>query len=242
MTRPDDLRRFYGLLDDLEQRLGGMWRLKDCDGRMSWPARGVYFFFEDGEERRDSGSGPRVVRVGTHALKPGSRTSLWQRLAQHRGCRQTGSGNHRGSIFRCLLGDSLIQRHETECASWGVGSTLRQAATRLGMGLDELADREGPIELDVSKYIWEMPFLWVTIEDDPGPRSQRGIVERNALALLSNYSGRPIDAPAPVWLGGDSSRERVRRSGLWNNNHVDEEYDPRFLDTLERAVQGTMRP
>ena len=33
---------------------------------MYWPQRGVYFFMEDGEERSDSGSGLRIVRVGTH--------------------------------------------------------------------------------------------------------------------------------------------------------------------------------
>ena len=77
MSRRRDLARFYGLLDGLEARLGGMRTLADCDGRMSWPTRGVYFFFEDGEERSDSGSGLRGVRVGTHALMAKSRTRLW---------------------------------------------------------------------------------------------------------------------------------------------------------------------
>jgi hypothetical protein len=31
----------------------------------------------------------------------------------------------------------------------------------------------------------------------------------------------------------------VRRSGLWNNNHVDEAVDPRFLTAFEELVQGT---
>lgn len=129
-----------------------------------------------------------------------------------------------------------------ECPSWGAGSTPRQAATKLGISLDDLADGERPVELEVSRYVGDMPFLWVAIDDDPGPKSQRGIVERNALGLLSNYSGWPSDVPTPSWLGGYSSRERVRRSGLWNSNHVDGGYDPRFLGLLERAVQGTVRP
>ena len=68
---------------------------------MDWPKRGVYFFFKPGETRRDGT--PRVVRVGTHALKTGSGTSLWDRLSKHRGNlagRSPGAGNHRGSIFR----------------------------------------------------------------------------------------------------------------------------------------------
>jgi hypothetical protein len=36
--------------------------------------------------------------------------------------------------------------------------------------------------------------------------------------------------------------ERVRRSGLWNNNHVDEEYDPVFLDELLARVRGWPGP
>jgi hypothetical protein len=33
-----------------------------------------------------------------------------------------------------------------------------------------------------------------------------------------------------------SDRERVRQSGLWNNRHVDETYDPRFLDVFESIL------
>ena len=66
--RLEDLKRFYLILDRLSDQVGGVRRLRDCDGRMVWPDRGVYFFFEDGENRTDSGIGGRVVRVGTHAL------------------------------------------------------------------------------------------------------------------------------------------------------------------------------
>ena len=81
--RRRDLDRLYGLLAELRERLGGYKYLRDCNGRMSWPKRGVYFIFEDGELRED-GHTPRVVRVGTHAVSAGSRTTLWNRLSQHR--------------------------------------------------------------------------------------------------------------------------------------------------------------
>lgn len=63
-----DLTRFYALLDALEAGVGGAQRLAVCKRGMNWPERGVYFFFEEGEARTGSGSGRRVVRVGTHAL------------------------------------------------------------------------------------------------------------------------------------------------------------------------------
>ncbi len=82
IARLADTERFYALLDALRGRLGGYRRLADCDGRMDWPERGVYFFFEEGERRAGPSQGRRVARVGTHALKHGSRTSLWNRLSQ----------------------------------------------------------------------------------------------------------------------------------------------------------------
>src|SRR5690242_13971991 len=104
MDRRADLIRFYEILGTLEKKVGGKRTLAECDGRMPWPRRGVYFFFEPGEVRSDSGGGPRVVRVGTHALANGSTTTLWRRLSQHRGSKRSGGGNHRGSIFRLLVG------------------------------------------------------------------------------------------------------------------------------------------
>jgi hypothetical protein len=83
-----------------------------------------------------------------------------------------------------------------------------------------------------------MPFLWLAIEDEAGPESLRGYIERNSIALLSNY-GKPIlDPPSSQWLGGQCDRELVRKSGLWNSRHVDEGYEPAFLDRLEQMVLG----
>ena len=107
-TRREHLVRFYSILDDLQHKIGGAHKLADCSGRMDWPKRGVYFFHEQGENCSDTGDGPRVVRVGTHALKAGSRTKLWTRLSQHKGQPKTGGGNHRGSIFRLIVGATVV--------------------------------------------------------------------------------------------------------------------------------------
>ena len=74
-ARANDLVRFYALLDKHARTIGGARRLADCSGQMHWPQRGVYFFRERSEDRSDTGSDPRIVRVGTHALKDGSGTS-----------------------------------------------------------------------------------------------------------------------------------------------------------------------
>ena len=104
-----DIQRLYEIFANLEQATGKRI-LRTCDGRMNWPHRGVYFFFEKGEKRRD-GVTARVVRVGTHALDPGGRGKLWNRLRLHRGP-LSGGGDHRSSIFRKHVGGALLDRDE----------------------------------------------------------------------------------------------------------------------------------
>ena len=233
MSRLDDLQRFYSLLLELEESLAGARHLAHCSGRMSWPKRGVYFFMEPGETRSHSGRGSRIVRVGTHALKTGSGTTLWRRLYQHKGVARSGGGNHRGSIFRLIVGTALIESDAIDCDSWD---------DRRGSAPRKVRERELPLERAVSQVIGNMSFLWLSVGDEPGPRSLRGFIERNAIALLSNYGKPPIDPPSDSWLGSHCTREKVRTSGLWNSNHVDEGYDPTFLDALASLLDQAEAP
>jgi len=83
--------------------------------------------------------------------------------------------------------------------------------------------------------------LWLAIEDEAGPESRRAYIERNSIALLSNCGKPPIDPPSHGWLGHHSDRKRIRKSGLWNQNHVEETCDPNFLDTFDRLVADLKR-
>ncbi|MGJ8641785.1 MAG: DUF6884 domain-containing protein [Luteolibacter sp.] len=235
-SRRRDLERFYDLLALLENQLGGRRLLCDCSSSNGWPTRGIYFFFESSEGRTDSGTGPRIVRVGTHGLKTGSKSPLWKRLAQHQGVQSSGSGNHRGSIFRLLIGQALIDRDKLAISTWGAGSSISAAGKRQSLSREVVKELELPLEQEVSNFIGNMPFLWLDIDDDPSPDSLRGYIERNSIALLSNYDRSSLDCFSQNWLGNHSNREKVRRSGLWNSNHVDEAYDPGFLDILEHLI------
>jgi hypothetical protein len=232
MTREADLERFYAILGGLRDQAGGFRRLATSNGRMEWPQRGVYFFFEEGELRRCTAA-LRVVRVGTHALRTGSRTTLWNRLSQHKGHAEgahPGGGNHRGSIFRLHVGDALLNKsvYSTEIRqTWGRGSNADRP-TR---------DLEYALEKDVSAYIGRMPFLWVGVDDPPGPGSDRGVIERGSVALLSSFRQPAIDPASPHWLGLQSTRQEIRESGLWNIDYVNERYDPDFLDVLSRYAK-----
>ena len=227
--RLEDLKRFYLILDRLSDQVGGVRRLRDCDGRMVWPDRGVYFFFEDGESRTDSGIGGRVVRVGTHALIERSRTTLWHRLSQHRGVRRSGGGDHRGSVFRQHVGTALSSKGPNlQCPSWAQGSSASATVRRA----------EQSLELAVTRAIGAMSLLWLDVGDPPGPNSDRGYLERNAIALLSNLGRLSLDPPSPSWLGQYCGSARIRESGMWNSVHVDAAHDSRFLDGFENSVES----
>lgn len=230
--RLDDVRIFYNILSILENRLGAR-RLGDCHGRMRWPKRGVYFFFEEGEQRSTSGAGLRVVRVGTHAVSEGAKSRLWDRLSSHRGAAKSGGGSHRVSVFRRLLGEALSEKSRSlKFSTWGKGMT----ATR------QIREIEKPLERIVSQYIREMKVLWIEANDEPSKNSVRKFIERNSIALLSNHKQQvEIDPFSSLWLGKYSRQAKVRLSGLWNSDHVDEDYNPAFLGTFRDLVQQMAR-
>ena len=233
-----DTQCFYELLDRLERRVGGPRCLRECDGRMEWPERGIYFFFESGEARSGSGAGPRVVRVGTHAVTVGSGTTLWGRLKQHRGKARTLGGRHRSSTFRGLVGEALARRDDgAPPASWrrpGVSKSLGESRLRI----PAVAEAELVLEQRVSRYIGAMPFLWLGVGDAPSPETARSLIESNAIALLSGAVEPQLDPPSATWLGYavDRPRHRVPRSGLWNQQHTETGYDSSFLETMEEWV------
>ncbi|MEV4252374.1 hypothetical protein AB0J52_04300 [Spirillospora sp. NPDC049652] len=219
--------RFYAILDELAERLGGPRLLKDSTPSDGWPQQGVEFFFENGQTRAGDHR-LRVVRVGSHALRSTSRTTLWTRLAQHRGPvsgSKAGVGNHRGSIFRQHVGSALLQTGQ-----WPAEVQTSWTQTKVSPAQRKA---EYPLERAVSEHIGAMPLLWLDVPD----REQRISIRANAIALLSRSIGG-IHPISPGWLGLNAPNENVRSSGLWNSDHVDDPYDPTFLDTLEANLKA----
>jgi len=192
----------------------------------------VYIFLGPGELRPD-GPTPRIVRVGTHAVSRGSKTTLWNRLSTHRGSAASGGGNHRGSIFRRHVGDAFLHRPGTTLTSetWGIGSNAPRA----------VRDDEHLIERAVSDHIGSMPFVRIEADDEPSKGSVRGWIESNLIGLLScaSPSGASADPPSSGWLGRHCSSPEVRASGLWNVKETGRAYDPAFLGEFERLAEAT---
>jgi hypothetical protein len=83
-----------------------------------------------------------------------------------------------------------------------------------------------------------MPFLWLAVPDRADGGSDRGYLESNSIALLSCLTGG-LNRPSAGWLGHYANNRKIRRSGLWNSNHVEDSYDPGFLEALANLVKHT---
>jgi len=225
--RWEDIDHFYELIDALENRIGGKRTFNTLAEPWVIPKRGVYFFFEDGEKRGRSRE--RVVRVGTHGLTRNSKSSLWDRLKQHRGNTKSPEkwgGSRKSSVFRYEVGLAIIKKNGDTLPGWSFMGTKKTS------NFQEIAE----VENKVSRHIRNMPFLWIKIEDKVGPKSVRGYLERNSIALLSNctqYSNEPKYVPSQRWLGRSSPTCCVRHSGLWNVKHVNENTEKNFLEKFE---------
>ena len=214
MSRLEDLKRFYKLMNTLKKKkTGGRRRLGNCVG-------GAYFFFEKGEKRKDSGKGDRMVRVGES-------NNLYERIyVKHRG---PVDKMVRGSVFRRWVHNALFLRdRETDFADFP-DITDKNLAGML-KALNRCQQRR--LAKASSEHMWPMDFLFVPIRRE----ECRRYIEKNAIALLSEYNKKPIDPPSKGWLGRHSANERIKRSGLWNDKHVANAYDPEFLDRLEEYV------
>lgn len=223
------LERFYRQLDELKSIRGQGIRLAECNGKLSWPNRGVYLICEPGELRKNKKE-MRIVRVGTHALGANSKATLWSRLKAHRG-RNNGLGNHRGSIFRKHVGYAIINRDGLEVSTWGIGSSEPYQ-----LKLDRtLKEKEQRLEERVSLYLGKTCVYWIEISDPSGPQSDRSFVERNLIALFSGCS-EPADKASSTWLGNFSQSEEIKKSSLWNVDHVYSEFDSECLEKLQYYI------
>jgi hypothetical protein len=224
--RIEHINRFYSLINELES-FEKKRSLKNSTGKVLWPKQGIYYFFER-TENRENGN-PKVVRIGTHAVSKGSKTKYWERLRQHKGTKK-GTGNHRGSVFRKLIGKSLISKHNLslEFPEWGKNKTDKNDK-----------QKEEKLELQVSEIIGKMEFLSLSVPGESNKNNMRAYIETNSIALLSNRNKKEkIDLPSENWLGSYSEHNKVLESGLWNSDDTDKKYDSKFLDKLEALIKN----
>lgn len=222
------INRFYSALEELNKRTGGPRQMKHCTKSSGWPEQGVYFYLEPNEYRENTTTN-RVVRVGTHALSEGAKSSFWSRISKHKGSiKSLRGGNHRTSIFRLLIGEALIEKNNIKGVdNWGNRSKQLLSARQSEYELERL----------VTKFIGETSVVWLPVEGRGfEDAKRRSYIERNAIALLSNLNKvHSIDPPSTEWLGL-SGRPLIKKSGLWNQQHVEKDHDTGLIGVFEDIV------
>ncbi len=223
-NRRKAVREFYLFLERLLLLQGQLTLPQTVAGAI--PPKGVYFFFDPAERTAFSDKLPRLVRIGTHAVSIGSKATLRNRLRTHLGTRE-GTGNHRGSVFRLHVGQSLIARdgRQREFPNWGVG----QSADRATIAQEE------PLEREVSAYISRLLVLFIPIDDDAGKASMRAVLEHHLIALMTEERSY-LETASENWLGKWSSRPEIVSSGLWNVRSVGEHTDLKIVELANRLL------
>lgn len=210
-VRLRDLEIFYAAIGTARDS-GQTFRLRDLSS-VKIPQKGVYVFL-DWAERNFLGHHPRIVRIGTHGVSIGSKSTLRARLRNHLGLAD-GTGSHRGSVFRLHVGRALLQKQGAASLmpSWGRGQDAPRE-TRL---------EEVPLERQVSSYLSRLEVFLMDIDDPSSSTSMRALAETQLIALLTDGLDL-LDRPSADWLGNASITDSIRRSGLWNVRDVGKPY------------------
>lgn len=225
----ENVQRFYDGISKLAKSTGGIRSFNECNGRMYWPRRGVYFIVDFNENHIVSNDFPRIVRVGAHALSEGVKSTLWQRLKNHKGTKD-GGGNHRSSIFRWHVGNAIIKKGGLVCDTWEMRKNFDK----------DVRESERYIEQLVSAYIGQLGVVVLEVDDLPDATSNRAFIEKNAIALISSINSS-ISFSTVDWLGNYSSRNEIIDSCLWNVDYTDSGYDDTFIKTFEYYIDETIR-
>ena len=220
------LDQMYGVIRRLAKKIEPKCLSDSLEGDM--PESGVYLFFDQSERRLKDLSQLRIVRVGTHGVAAGSKASLRNRMRTHFGT-TSGEGNHRSSVFRLHVGRSMINaRYEADIESWGSATAHKDVLVN-----------ERSLEQAVSAYLGKLSVLLISVPGQSEKNNDRAYVEQNLIALLSNAL-KPLDPPSHSWLGLHSAKPAIRKSGIWNVNHVEQPFDHRFLEILDFYVSLTL--
>lgn len=165
-----------------------------------WPKNvknGIYLMFERGESGH---GGDRIVRIGTHT---GDR-QLESRLSQH-----FTMENKNRSIFRKNIGRCYLNREQDPYLPlWELDHTKPGHQERMN------SEKERELEASISAYIQaNISFALVRVES----REERLRLESR---IISTVSLCEECGPSEGWLGMESTKEKIRRSGLWQVNEL----------------------
>lgn len=189
------------MCNKLHELFNGMKRLKFPFNEKDIPKNGVYILFERGESAHGA---DRIVRIGTHT----GDNQLISRLKQH-----FINENKDRSIFRKNIGRAILNKEKNEFLDkWELDLTTKRAKEQFADKIDFNKQKE--IEKKVSKYI-QNNFSFVVFQIDD--KDKRLKIESKIISAIS--SCKECSA-SDNWLGKFSTKEKIRKSGLWLVNEL----------------------
>lgn len=187
--------QLYHLFDQLPR-----YRFGDLPARTNeLPDSGLYLCFEDGQTvRMGQRTFDRIVRIGTHRIDH----RLPTRLRKHYGNVHNLGGNHSDSVFRMHLGGALMSQADPDDPR-----------------LTDWLQKDGPNIAQVEEWVSRTirtKFSFCCFQIDS--KEERLSLESK---LISTLAQCPLGRSAGDWLGSFAASSAIRRTGLWNIQHVD---------------------
>lgn len=165
------------------------------------PSNGIYILFQKGENAHER---DRIVRVGTHTGDNQLRSRLFQHFLKE---------NKDRSIFRKNIGRALLNgRNDPFLKYWELDLMTKKAKEKFSSLVD--FDYQRSVEEEVSQYIQEN-FSFCVFEI----KNKEGRLEIES-KLISTVSWCEDCKPSDKWLGCDSPKEKIVKSGLWLVNEL----------------------
>jgi len=183
------------------------------------PLNGIYVLFEKGEAGHQQ---DRIVRVGTHNGK----NQLRPRLKQH-----FLNKNKDRSIFRKNIGRALLnQNNDPFLKFWNLDLTTRKAKDKYSSQID--IEYQQAVEERVSEYIQEY-FSFSVFE--VAHKKDRLETESK---LISTVSWCTDCGASSYWLGNNSPKTKIVKSGLWLVNQLYKEpFDSAGTEEFSRSIK-----
>jgi len=177
---------------------------KRFDFKMGYDARpdnGIYIMFEKGELAHD---GERIVRIGTHTGDKELRSRIYQHFENE---------NKNRSIFRKNIGRCFLNKEQNPYLStWELDTTPKKNKELFSHLIDKTLEAE--LENEISKLMQER--LTFCLLEVPSNKDRLHYEAR----LIGTVSGCTNCGPSNNWLGQFSPKDKIKKSGLWQENHL----------------------
>ncbi len=179
------------------------------------PLNGIYILFESGETAHGAN---RIVRIGTH----NSENNLPSRLKEH-----FLNENKDRSIFRKNIGRCILNKQNDDFLDkWELDLTTKANRERHGNSID--FQKQSAIEKLVSEYIRDKIYFVIFRVDN---KDERLRLESKIISTVSWCGGCQ---PSINWLGRFSPKEKIRTSGLWQEQGL-------FKESLSDEDMNTLK-